>query len=272
MNLSRVQAAGLGVMMACLVAGATPAQAQTKQVNVAALHLRALDAAAQGDVKGAIAQLRTITDYPSTSPAAERDRARLTLARLLYETKDFDGALAVYDSIDRHGASGAEALEERAWTELALGRPQEAIAHLKSVTSPLYADMANAEAFYALTLSQLRICDFSEVFKSIDRFKDRYRAPLKEWQSSTRPGDKLKLREVSATIQKINLVEAETIQRLYIDPKAKERVRVPAVAKAPGQLSFPAAPGEEVWRDEGDDIRVSVKGCGMETLKQEIAK
>jgi hypothetical protein len=223
-------------------------------------HRQALRLANQGQVKEAIRALRSVVGAESINNF-ELDRAKLSLGRLLYEVGEFSQALEVYDRVEKHGSSWIEALEEKAWSELRLGKPQDAIAHLKTVTSPLYTDSVSSESYFTLGLAHLRLCDYPSVFKTLEQFKTRYREKVKLWESTSDSESQRHAREVSETIQKLNLVESEAIQRVYMEADASKSVHVPSVTKAKGQLSFPATDGDEIWFDEVDKYKVSVRGC-----------
>jgi hypothetical protein len=129
--------------------------------------------------------------------------------------------------------------------------------------SPLFQDKIRTEPFFLASLAQLRVCDYSAMFKTIDQFKIRFRDRVKTWESSSDPLVRGRLKEAGETIQKLNLVEAEAIQRLYIDVSGKRHAgSAPKIGvSGANQLQFPEVEGDEVWLDEVDDFRVTVKGC-----------
>ena len=112
-------------------------------------------------------------------------------------------------------------------------------------------------------LAQLRVCDYKSVFKTIDLFKNRFREKTRMFEASKSAQDKAQLNEIGESVQKLNIVEAEAIQRLYLDENGKPRKgSPPSVARTVDQLSFPATDGDdEVWMDEIDGYRVTLKGC-----------
>jgi len=227
-------------------------------------HAQALDLALAGDLKGATRILRELLDGKGAAKisAQEKDRVQLSLGRVLYQSKDFDGALDSYMAIKPGAPAWFEDLEERAWTNMQLDRPEEALSQLKTLLSPLFKDRVSAEPYFLTSLAQLRVCDYSNLFKTVNQFKDRFRDKLKTWQSSPSTEARTQVKLTGEMIQKITLVEAEAIQRLYIDEDPKARSGdAPKVTKAPGQLSFPVTETDEVWMDEVNNVRVSVKGC-----------
>lgn len=237
-------------------------------------HAQALDLALAGDLKGAARVLRELLDGKSAAKisAQEKDRVRLSLGRVLYQLKDFDEALEAYMAIKPGAPAWFEALEERAWTNMQLARPEEALSQLKTLLSPLFKDRVSAEPYFLASLAQLRVCDYSNLFKTVNQFKDRFRDKLKTWRSSSSSEAQAQIKLTGEMIQKITLVEAEAIQRLYIDEDPKARSGdAPKVTKAPGQLSFPVTETDEVWMDEVNNVRVSVKGCPVPKSEQQAS-
>ncbi|MES2856426.1 MAG: hypothetical protein V4692_11215, partial [Bdellovibrionota bacterium] len=74
---------------------------------------------------------------------------------------------------------------------------------------------------------------------------------------------KTELKEIGETVQKLNIVEAEAIQLLYMDENGKPRKGAPpAIKKDSEQLTFAhQGQGEEVWLDELEGFQVTLKGC-----------
>jgi tetratricopeptide (TPR) repeat protein len=231
-----------------------------KTVNASAEHLRALNQAQAGNIKGAVRALQILASR--NIPAFERDRVYLSIGRLDYEIGYFDAAITAYEKVDKTGPSWMESLEETAWAELRAGRPDVTIGKLKTVTSIAFKDETNSEPFFLMGLAQLRVCDFKAVFKTIDLFKSRFLGTTKALEASKLAKDQARLKEIGETVQKLNLVEAETIQRLYVDENGKKRGgSTPSIVKGSDQLSFPATDDDEFWLDEVDGYKVSLKGC-----------
>ena len=223
-------------------------------------HLAALNQAMNGDLKGGVRALLVLAD--KKVPQSDKDRVLLSAGRLQYENGQFDNAIATDAKVSRTGASWMEALEETAWAEFRAGRPQETIARLKTVTSPAFKDDTKSEPLFLMGLAQLRVCDFKAVFKTIDLFKTRFGDKAKVLETSKVAKDQAALAEIGETVQKLNLVEAEVIQRLYVDENGKKRSgSTPSIAKDSDQLSFPTLEDDEFWLDEVDGFKVSLKGC-----------
>lgn len=246
-------------------------QASTEKiVNAPAEHLRALNQAQGGDIKGAVRALQILAS--KNIPVSGRDRIYLSIGRLDYEIGYFDAAITAYANVAKTGPSWMESLEETAWAEFRAGRPEATIGKLKTVTSIAFKDDTKSEPFFLMGLAQLRVCDFKAVFKTIDLFKTRFSGITKTLEASKLVTDQSRLKEIGETVQKLNLVEAETIQRLYIDENGKKRSgSTPSIAKGSDQLSFPTTDDDEFWLDEVDGYKVSLKGCMKPVAPKAVA-
>lgn len=71
---------------------------------------------------------------------------------------------------------------------------------------------------------------------------------------------KAELSEYKTVIQKLHIIEAEVIQRLYLDESLKgQRPDLPQAKSDPNVLTFPE--NEELWLDEVDRHQAKVKSC-----------
>lgn len=261
------------------VSSAAPAvqtPATVSLANIQQRHAFAVDRALAGDGKGALAMLKELSQL--SMPAEERDRVFLSMGRIHYQLGNDREAIESYKQVRLGSPSWLEALEERAWAHMRAGQPQEALAALKTVLTPIFSERTLSEPYFLAALAQLRVCDYQSVLKTLDLFKTRFRDKVRAWEKS-KDSDavaRLRLRETSETIQKLNLVEAEVIQRLYIDENGQRKDGAPPkIAKDSDQLSFPMdseMDSKEVWLDEVDNYRVSVKGCQAPMADNQIAK
>lgn len=103
------------------------------------------------------------------------DRLALTEGRTLYQMKKLDAALSAYSRIEKSSEYWLEALEEKAWTFLRKGQPEKALAELQTVTSPLFAKLIGPEPYILMSLTHLDICDYTNVFKTSQIFKNKFK-------------------------------------------------------------------------------------------------
>jgi tetratricopeptide (TPR) repeat protein len=260
-------ALALGALAPETVVAATPkakavkaAQPEMSESAVRSEHQKALSKALKGDVKGGLRALQVLAK--NKMPKAEGDRVLMTIGRLNYELGNYEAAIIAFDQVDKLGPSYLESLEEMAWAKFRNGSPESSIATLKTVTSPAFKGQVRSEPFFLMGLAQLRVCDYKSVFKTIDLFKTRFTDEVTHLETSASSSDKAKLKEIGMSVQKMNLVEAETIQRLYLDENGKKRSgSVAKIAKGSNEMSFPAQDDEELWLDELEGYKVTLKGC-----------
>lgn len=259
----------LGLAAVSVQAQAPKAPAEAPIAEVQAEHLRALKQAQTGDLKGAIRALQALSTKKFDK--GEKDRVFMSIGRLNYEIGNFYNAIAAYGKVEKTGPSWMESLEETAWAQFREGHPQETIAKLKTVTNPVFKNDTSSEPYFLLGLAQLRVCDFKSVFKTVEMFKKRFDGVAKELEAKNANDPKLK--EIGETVQKLNLVEAETIQRLYVDDNGKKRGgSVAKIERNSDQLSFPSTDDDEFWLDEVDSYKVSLKGCIAPAEQKRVAE
>lgn len=235
------------------------AKRSSNDQKVTSWHRRAVDQALSGKTKLAIENLETL--LKKDMDPGERDRVNISLGRVYYQAKKYPEALQAYSRVRTGYPSWFESLEEKAWTYMQMGKPDEALASLKTVMSPIFKDRDHSEPYFLTALAQLRVCDYPAIFKTISIFKDRFRDRVKTWESSKTSTHKKYLTEVHETIQKLNLVEAEAIQWVYVADENSSPRYAGRISKSGDKLSFPHTEDGEVWLDEIDNFRVSVRGC-----------
>lgn len=236
-------------------------------------HRAAIDLVLEGREEKALARLVSLqtalqgTAQVSPKDSAwaleELDRTYLSAGRVLFQMGRLKAASEAYMKVRVGSPSWFESLEERSWTHMKMNQPDQALALLKTILSPLFKDRDVSEPYFLQALAHLRTCDYSAIFKTTQLFKERFLDKVKRWEASQDATSLAKLRMVNESVQKMNLVEAEAIQHLYVDPNGRRLGGGrPKVDKRSDQLSFPhQESSEEVWLDEVNDFRVGVKGC-----------
>lgn len=253
--------------------GQESAAAQLKYMRE---HQRALDLALSGKEREALKILSKLTTENFSRD--EKDRVYLSIGRIQYQLGKLNEALEAYNKVTPGSTSWLEALEERATVMLRQGRPENALATLKTVSAPIYKDQIRSEAFFLTAFAQMRICDYKSVFKTLDLFKERYREKVKTWESAQAKDSTARrnLDEVQKTVQKLNLVEAETIQHLFVSESGKPQAgSPPPIRKDKDQLTFPTnheIDAKEIWLDEVDAFRVTAKECPTKNEAVPVAR
>lgn len=308
----------------------------------------ALAAAYQGKNQLASNQLDRILGL--TQDVVPADDLYLTQARVSYQTGEFEEAISWYKKVKKGSTHWLIAKEEISWSFLRLGNASRSLSELHTVLSPLFKSISGPESDFLSAYSGLVICDYKNIFKVTNSFKDRHRskisgleslvksensqvfknlvqiistgpletkrfAPLlsqlprnffldnylsehmKYLKSMTRESSifqnqgipqatsrrqkalkrqatakkktyqrvkalaQAELKEYKVMIQKLHLVEAEVIQRLYIKDNLagrREKIENPLTTNS-DTILFPVS--KEVWLDEVDNYHVEAKDC-----------
>ena len=108
-----------------------------------------------------------------------QDLMTLTAARLLYQNGFLDAALKYYEKVPKSSEDWFDAQEEMGWAYLRKGEPQNTIAVEKTLVQPVFASQIGPETLYLRSLALLKSCDYPEVHKSLDMFRERYKPRAK---------------------------------------------------------------------------------------------
>lgn len=125
------------------------------------------------DVKAAklLKHLQTIKENNPVS----NNLMNITAARMLYQNGYLTQSLRYYDKITKASDYWFEAREEMGWAELRLGQPQNTLAHTQTLLTPAFEPDIGPEPFYLASLAQLKVCDYTEVSKTLAEFRKRFR-------------------------------------------------------------------------------------------------
>jgi len=104
------------------------------------------------------------------------DLMNLTVGRMLYQNGHFEAALRYYDKIPKKSDHYLEAQEERAWTYLRMGQPQNTLAVTQSLVSPAFRRQVTAEAWFLRALSQLKVCEFGGAALTLEAFPQEFKS------------------------------------------------------------------------------------------------
>ena len=122
-----------------------------------------------------VATKRSTKTAEAEKVGTRTDRELLKSARVLFEKKQYEQAMALYVQIPQASDYWVEALEERAWTHVHLKEHDQALANLKTLLAPPVKSEIGAEPYLLSTLIQLRLCNYNELFKVMKRFKEDIR-------------------------------------------------------------------------------------------------
>jgi len=98
----------------------------------------------------------------------------ITAARILYQNGFLTEAKGYYRKVKKGSPYWFEAQEEIGWTSLRKGEPQNALAVTQSLLLDSLAADIGPMPFYQAALADLKICSYTDVSQTLNRFKDRF--------------------------------------------------------------------------------------------------
>lgn len=99
----------------------------------------------------------------------------LTIGRILYQKGYLDASIDYYEKIPKKSQYWFVAREEQGWAFLRKAEPQNAMAISKTLVNDSFLGEVGPEAHYLQALAQLKVCDYSEVVKTLNTFKAHFR-------------------------------------------------------------------------------------------------
>ena len=194
------------------------------------------------------------------SPAVSLDKLYLALGRNYYQLGLFQEAIENYSQVSKNSDSWLEAKEELAWSYLRQKNYGRAKAELKTVLSPLFKAKVNSEVYLLSGIASLKTCDYNSVFKVVELFKKRTRVELVLLESKKDYTSKARLKQFSKTLNSMQILEAEAIQRLHGLKQAQKSKADFENIKSNDYLVFPYD-GDESWLDELDNYQIKSNHC-----------
>ena len=119
----------------------------------------------------ALHQLKVLGEMGQES--ISKNLISLTRARILFGRSELDAALTEYQKIPRGDDYWFSAMEEIAWIHMRKAEYEKAIGQVKNILLPLWSPFVSAEPYFVSALANLRICNYHEVFKATQLFRQR---------------------------------------------------------------------------------------------------
>lgn len=119
----------------------------------------------------ALQQLKVLSEMGQES--VSKPLIAITRARILYGRGELEAAMTEYQKVPRGDDYWFEAMEEIAWIHMRKAEYEKAIGQVKNITLPLWSPFISAEPYFVQALANLRICNYLEVFKSTQLFRQR---------------------------------------------------------------------------------------------------
>ena len=124
----------------------------------------------------AIAPFTIAYDLTKEDPGEQRvaQLANLNLARTYYALKNFDRAIEHYKMVPRASMDWHESLFERAWAYYMMGRLNDCMAELESVTAPFFDAWYIPEPRLLRILVYYNLCKYEDGEQMLEDFTDRH--------------------------------------------------------------------------------------------------
>lgn len=144
-----------------------------------AAYAAAVDDLGRGKEAEAVRGFRAALAHPA-APTETRNQARLALARVLYEKKQYPAADAMYRAVEVPELTAAEGqlLLERAWTAYRQTNFPTAMGLLYALEAPSYRDLVAPEKFLLRALIYQRLCHYIPAKREIRRFRLHFGSTL----------------------------------------------------------------------------------------------
>jgi len=147
-------------------------------------------------------------------------RARLVRARLLYEMKKNDEALAEYLQVKRTDVTQAGGvLLERAWARFRLGAYHDSMGMLYSLVAPSNRDLFLPEQYILRGLIYQRFCHFRAAKFAVSDFRKRYGAALDEVRNGRSPEEVPLVR--AAALERPEVIPSNRVYRSVVTERAR---------------------------------------------------
>jgi hypothetical protein len=119
------------------------------------------------------------------APIDARDRARLALARILYEKKAYEDAWRIYSQIDAALPLQDLVMLEKAWDRTASGDEQRALGLILGLGAPVFVNIFAPERDLIRGMALRRLCQFRAVHGAVREFRATYGGMLQKIRDRT---------------------------------------------------------------------------------------
>jgi hypothetical protein len=168
---------------------------------------------------------------PKNAAGIGKDVIDLNMARLYFQLDDLEHALAFYDKISKGSDYWLTAQEEKAHSYGRQKKYDKVISTLTTVVSPVFDGLVGPEPYFVLALTQLKICDYSDIFRTTGQFKVRIKPHVKAIQDLIRDGNSEHITKALARLQRADFdwkaadAEAKFLPHTFFhDPVISQRL------------------------------------------------
>ncbi len=196
----------------------------------------ALAYARKGDLANAAKVLKVYYEpwMAQSKNAAANSRYSLEIARLLYQAGSVEGAIQYYQKIPKGSADYITAREELSWCWLRTGDLAQLRGNLATLNSSILSDQFRPESALVKSISDLKMCNYSEVEKSFVGFIKQNKEWAKKIESAIQSPDSSNPRVIDDYSQfAMDAVKAQTVELSSLEDLANRSVSaaLPAVGQ-----------------------------------------
>jgi tetratricopeptide (TPR) repeat protein len=184
----------------------------------------------------------------SKDPTA-KSRYSLEIARLLYQIGSVDGAIQYYQKIPKGSADFITAREELSWCWLRQGNIAELRGNLATLNSAVLSDQFRPESSLVKAISDLKICNYSQVEKDFDQFVKSNKEWAKKIDAAIQAPESATPRIVDDFSQlAIDSIKARTTEIAQLEELANRSV----------SAALPAVGQQKHWLNSIRDLKLAL--------------
>jgi hypothetical protein len=217
-------------------------------------------------VQGKTPQALEILGRLEKTHSVSEDLIHLTRARIYFQTNKLDESIKEYNRVKETSVLWLSALDEKAQAYGRKGDYAKVTSTLQSAMAPMFVDRVSPEIYFTAALTDLKICDYSSVFKVTEQFKKNFSSRLTKLaaqRKSLNPSEKTNavaaIKAINSVTNKLQVIEAEVIERITLAQKNDNRPEQGQIQSGTDVIRFKVT--DDVWVDELDSYQSKVKEC-----------
>lgn len=148
-----------------------PAKYQRAMIFVDQNRLTDAEAALNAILYPTSVEMTPLDDKPK---AEMMNYARMALARIYYEKRDFTNSIKIYRLVERNSPQFYDSLFEQSWAFFMGGYPNHALGALHSVESPFFKEYFNPEASLLRAIIHYWLCRYDDSRAALADFMERH--------------------------------------------------------------------------------------------------
>ena len=183
-------------------------------------YVRIVRIIADGDYGQAIDRLEALKEFDNLSDSL-RTKVERALARIAFEERRFNDALAHFETLQGLAPDDPEILLETAWTHFYLGDSRKTLGLLVALDAPVHSKHISPERYLLEALALRRLCQFGAARKAAVRLERRYKKSLEQLSTGHLPQDIPQMRD-AARFRGVSKQNSLLLERLHIEKELLE--------------------------------------------------